>query len=386
MEIKKNWNRILWLLLIVVLVYWSVNNIGVLQNATSTISSAFMPFIVGGALAFILNLPMRMIENLLEKWTGSFKKWYRIPSILISLLIVGMFFYGIIFLVIPDLQQTISSFVDVVPETIRNVVNTATNFIDNNPNIVEYVQQLNINLDNLQQQAINMVQSIASGAIGSTLSIITTTVSSVVTIFIALIFAIYLLVSKEALIRQFKKLIYSISSLKWANYLVNVGKKANEIFSNFVGGQIFEAIILGVMVYLGMWIFGFPYRLSVSALTGAFALIPIYGAFLGGFVGFVLISVVSFSQAIWFVVFIIVVQQIEGNLVYPYVVGDSVGLPGIWVLLVVSVGGSLFGLVGMLIAVPTISLIYALVAATVNHRLEKKNLDIETESSNIHSN
>jgi len=386
MEIRKNWNRILGLLLIVVLVYWSVNNMGTLQNATSTISSAFMPFILGGAIAFILNLPMKMVENQLKKWTGTFKKWYRIPSILISLLIVGIFFYGIIFLIIPDLQQTITSFVEVVPETVRGVINTATDFINNNPDIVEYVQQLDINFDNLQQQAINTVQSIASGAIGSTLSIITTTVSSVVTIFIALIFAIYLLAMKEALVRQFKKLVYGIFSLKWANYVVNVGKKANEIFSNFVGGQIFEAIILGVLVYLGMWIFGFPYRLSVSALTGAFALIPIYGAFLGGFVGFVLIAVVSFSQAIWFVVFIIVVQQLEGNLIYPRVVGNSVGLPGIWVLLVVSVGGTLFGLVGMLIAVPTVSLIYSLVAATVNHRLEEKNLDIETESSNIHHN
>src|SRR5699024_9200284 len=143
----------------------------------------------------------------------------------------------------------------------------------------------------------------------------------------ALIFAIYLLTMKETLMRQVKKLIYSIWSLKWANYFVNVGKKANEIFSNFVGGQIIEALILGGMVYLGMWIFDFPYRLSISAVTGALALIPIYGALLGGVIGFILIAVVSFPQALWFVVFIIFVQQLEGNLIYPRVVGNSVGLP-----------------------------------------------------------
>lgn len=383
MNIKKNWNRILGLLLVVVLVYWAVNNISMLQNLLSLISSAFMPFIVGGALAFILNLPMKIIEDLLVRWTGKFKKWYRIISIIVSLLIVGIFIYGLIFLVIPDLQQTITSFIEVVPSTIRNVINAATDFINNNPDIVEYVQELDIDFNNLQQQAISTVQSFASGIIGSTFSIISTTIGSVVTLFIALIFAIYVLSMKEALVRQIKKLVYGLWSLRWANYLVNVGKKANEIFSNFVGGQILEAIILGVLVYIGMTIFNFPYSLSVSAVTGALALIPIYGAFLGGFVGFVLISVVSFSQAIWFVVFIIVIQQLEGNIIYPRVVGNSVGLPGIWVLMVVSVGGTLFGLVGMLVAVPTVSLIYSLVSATINHRLDERNLTVETDSSNL---
>jgi predicted PurR-regulated permease PerM len=383
LNIKKNWNRILGLLLVVVLVYWAVNNISMLQNLLSLISSAFMPFIVGGALAFILNLPMKIIEDLLVRWTGKFKKWYRIISIIVSLLIVGIFIYGLIFLVIPDLQQTITSFIEVVPSTIRNVINAATDFINNNPDIVEYVQELDIDFNNLQQQAISTVQSFASGIIGSTFSIISTTIGSVVTLFIALIFAIYVLSMKEALVRQIKKLVYGLWSLRWANYLVNVGKKANEIFSNFVGGQILEAIILGVLVYIGMTIFNFPYSLSVSAVTGALALIPIYGAFLGGFVGFVLISVVSFSQAIWFVVFIIVIQQLEGNIIYPRVVGNSVGLPGIWVLMVVSVGGTLFGLVGMLVAVPTVSLIYSLVSATINHRLDERNLTVETDSSNL---
>lgn len=179
---------------------------------------------------------------------------------------------------------------------------------------------------------------------------------------------------KEDLIRQTKKFVYSTWSLKWANYVVNVGKKANEIFPNFVGGQILQPLIFTALIYIGMAIFNFPYRLSVSAITGALALIPIYGAFLGAFIGFILISVVSFSQAIWFVIFNIIVQQLEGNLIYPRVVGDSVGLPGVWVLLVVTVGGTFFGLVGMLVAVPVVSLVYSLVAATVNHRLNRKKL------------
>lgn len=383
MQIKRNWNRILSLLLIVVLVYWSVNNLSALQNGLEIISSAFMPFLIGGALAFILNLPVKLIETQLEKWIGSYKKWFRIVSILLSLLLVGFLFYALIFLIIPDLQQTVSSFIEVVPSTIRNFINWATDFIENNPRVVEYIQELDVDFNSLQQQAINTVQAFASNIIGSTLTLITTTIDSIVTIFIAIIFAIYVLSMKEALVRQAKKLIYSMISLKWANYFVNVGREANKIFSNFVGGQLFEALILGVLVYLGMWAFNFPYRLSVSAITAAFALIPIYGAILGGIVGFILISVVSFPQAIWFIIFIIVVQQLEGNLIYPRVVGNSVGLPGIWVLMVVSVGGTLFGLVGMLVAVPTVSLIYSLISATVNHRLKEKGLTIKSKSNNI---
>lgn len=384
MDIKKNWSRLLGLLLIVVLVYWSVNNIESINTIISVVGSAFMPFIIGGALAFILNIPMTAIESSLTKVTKGYKKWYRGISIMASFLIVVFFFYILIFLIIPDLQQTITSFIDVVPTTVRTIIENVTAFIENNHRIVDYVQSLDIDINRLQQEAISTIQNFATSLIGNTVNFVFAFIDSVVTIFIAVIFAVYILSIKEALARHFKKLIYGTTSLKWANYFVNVAKKASEIFSNFVGGQIVEAIILGVLMYFGMMILGFPYKLSVSAITGALALIPIYGALLGGVVGFILISVVSFPQAIGFIIFSVVIQQIEGNLIYPRVVGNSVGLPGIWVMMVVTVGGSLFGLVGMLIAVPTFSLIYSLISATINYRLAQRNLTIQTETSNIH--
>ena len=383
MDIKKNWSRLLGLLLIVVLVYWGVNNIGVINSVIALISSAFMPFIIGGALAFILNLPMTAIEGLLTKFTKGYKKWYRAIAIIASFSIVILFFYFLIFLIIPDLQQTITSFIDVVPATVRSIIEWGTNFIENNHRIVDYVQSIDMDINRLQQEAISTIQNFATSLIGNTLSFVFSFIGSVVTIFIAVIFAIYILSMKEALARQFKKLVYGIASLKWANYFVNVAKKASDIFSNFIGGQIMEAIILGVLMYVGMTLLGFPYKLSVSAITGALALIPIYGALLGGVVGFILISVVSFPQAIGFIVFSVVIQQVEGNLIYPRVVGNSVGLPSIWVMMVVTVGGSLFGLVGMLVAVPTFSLVYSLVAATINYRLDERNLVIQTETSNV---
>ena len=383
MNIRKNWHRMLSLLIIVVLVYWAVNNIVTIQNFTNAMTSAFQPFIVGGTLAFILNQPVKIIEKWLVKWKKEYKKWFRPIAIVISFIFVVLVLFFIIFLVIPDLQQTITSFIEVVPNQISNFINWFTNFIDNNPEIVQFVQDLNIDLNSVQQNLINYVQTFATNTLGNILDFVTTTISSVVTVFIAIVFAFFLLTNKEKITRQLKKVVYSIWSLKWANYIVNVGKKANEIFSNFVGGEIIEAFILGGLVYIGMVIFSFPFSLSVSVITGTLALIPIYGAIIGGVIGFVLISVINFTQAIWFIIFIVVVQQIEGNIIYPRVVGNSVGLPGIWVMVSVTVGGSFFGLVGMLVSVPLISVVYSLISATVNYRLETAGLEVDYDSSDL---
>src|SRR5699024_2719786 len=286
-------------------------------------------------------------------------------------------------LVIPDLQMTITSFIEVVPSQISSLISWAENFIQDNPEIVQFIQEIDLDLDSIQQQLINYVQTFATNMLGNVINIISTTVSSIVTIFIAIVFAFFLLTNKEKITRQIKKIIYSTVVLEWANYFVNVGKKANEIFSSFVGGSIIEAFILGTLVYIGMMILQFPYSLSVSVITGFLALIPVYGAILGGGVGFILISVVSFTQAIWFIIFIIVIQQIEGNIIYPRVVGSSVGLPGIWVMVSVTVGGSFFGLVGMLVSVPLISVVYSLISATVNYRLETAGLEVDYDSSDL---
>ena len=383
MNIRKNWHRLLSLLIIVVLVYWAVNNIVTIQSFTNAMTSAFQPFIVGGTLAFILNQPVKIIEKWLVKWKKEYKKWFRPIAIVISFIFVVLILFFIIFLVIPDLQQTIASFIEVVPNQISTFINWFTDFIDNNPEIVQFVQDLDIDLDSVQQNLINYVQTFATNTLGNIIEFVTTTISSVVTVFIAIVFAFFLLTNKEKITRQLKKVVYSIWSLKWANYIVNVGKKANEIFSNFVGGEIIEAFILGTLVYIGMVIFSFPFSLSVSVITGTLALIPIYGAIIGGVIGFVLISVINFTQAIWFIIFIVVVQQIEGNIIYPRVVGNSVGLPGIWVMVSVTVGGAFFGLVGMLVSVPLISVIYSLISATVNYRLETAGLEVDYDSSDL---
>lgn len=376
MELQKNWRRILSLLLIVVLVYWSANNLELIKATTSVLMSAFFPFIIGGGLAFALNIPVRLFDKLFSKYISIDKRkgLIRGLSILVSYVLLILITLSLIFLVLPDLQQTITSFIETVPIKITELIRYISELIESNPDIVRFMQQLDLNLIEIQQQAINYIQSFATNILTTSASFVATIVNSVVTGFIAIVFSVYLLFIKDDVIRQLKKIIYSVWSFPWANYIVNVGKKANQIFSSFVGGQTIEAFILAVLVYLGMWIFNFPYRLSITVITGVLALIPVFGAILAGVAGFLLISVVNLSQGIWFAVFIIVLQQLESNLIYPRVVGNSVGLPGIWVIFTVTIGGSLFGLAGMLLGVPLVSLIYALVSAQVNHELDKKGL------------
>lgn len=383
MEIGKNWRRLLSLLVIVVLIYWAVNNMLMIQSFVNALISAFQPFIFGASFAFILNLLVKRIENWLMKWQKEYKSWFRILAIISSFMFVILILFFLVFLVIPDLERTVTSFIEVVPNQVSVIIQWVNHFFDNNTEIIQFVQNLDIDLNSIQQELINYAQTFATNTLGNIVSFITGAVNSVVTIFIAIVFAFFLLTNKEKIIRQLKKVIYSIWSLKWANYLINVGQKANEIFSNFVGGAIIEAFILGILVYIGMLIFSFPFKLSISVVTGALALIPIYGAIIGGVIGFILISVVNFKQAVLFIFFIVIIQQIEGNIIYPRVVGNKVGLPSIWVMVSVTVGGSFFGLIGMLVSVPLVSVIYSLISATVNYRLETAGLNIDTDSKNL---
>lgn len=378
MEIQKNWRRILSLLLIVVLVYWSVNNLEMIKSLSDTLISASFPFILGSGLAFAINIPMVLIEKLFFKLNSAnrFKKWIRGISIIISYLLLFFLLFSLIFLVIPDFQDTITSFTQTVPDKINEIIRFISQLIESNPDIVNFMQELDLNLNEIQQQMINYIQTFATNMLTSSFNFISMMVSSVFTGFIAIVFSVYLLFMKNEIIRQIKKLIYSIWSISWANYIINVGKKANYIFSSFVGGQTLEAFILAVLVYIGMTLFNFPYRLSITVITGILSLIPVFGAILAGMAGFILISVISLPQGIWFAIFIIVLQQFESNLIYPRVVGSSVGLPGIWVMFAVTIGGSLFGITGMLLGVPLVSLVYSLISAEVNHRLSKKGLEI----------
>lgn len=383
MEIKRTWQRLLGLLFIFVLSYWGINNLAVIKDAFDAIIGVVRPFLLGAALAFVLNIPLNFFEKYMTKWLGGYRKWFRVVGILFGFSIIVGIISFIVFLVVPDLQETIGSFIAQVPAEINLLYSKINQYIMDNPEIVATFNQLNLDVERLRTQAFDMIQSFSSGVLDTTFSVVGNLVSGVFNGFVAIIFGTSILLKKETLIRQLKKIIYGTLNLKWANYVVNVGSEANQTFSQYVSGQVTEAGILLTLVFIGMNIFQFPFALSVSVLTGSMALVPIYGAVMGGFVGFLLIAVVNFQQAIWFVVFIVIVQQFEGNIIYPRVVGGSVGLPGIWVLFSVTVGGAFFGIAGMLLSVPVFALCYKLASATINYNLEEAGLAISTDSRNL---
>ncbi|HIU11473.1 MAG TPA: AI-2E family transporter [Candidatus Onthocola stercorigallinarum] len=329
----------------------------------------FMPFIIGLAIAFVLNVLMNTIEN---KW---FKKWKastkvkRPISLLVSIALVLGFIVFLLLLIIPNLQNTIELFADSIPAYSRSLQNLLNGWgID--ADVINNVREV---LDSLGNSLADYIKDNSNQLISTTLGIASNVVSAFVNVTIGFVFAIYFLAQKEKITSQFNKVMDAYLPKKRVNKIKEIAHLSNKVFSSFVSGQCMEAIIIGVLCFFGMVILRLPYASTISVLVGFTALIPVFGAFIGTIFGAFLIFMVSPLQAIIFVMFIIILQQLEGNLIYPKVVGKSVGLPGIWVLVAVSVGASINGVLGMLLSVPICSIIYSILATNVRIRLEDKN-------------
>ena len=329
----------------------------------------FMPFIIGLAIAFVLNVLMNTIEN---KW---FKKWKastkvkRPISLLVSIALVLGFIVFLLLLIIPNLQNTIELFADSIPAYSRSLQNLLNGWgID--ADVIDNVREV---LDSLGNSLADYIKDNSNQLISTTLGIASNVVSAFVNVTIGFVFAIYFLAQKEKITSQFNKVMDAYLPKKRVNKIKEIAHLSNKVFSSFVSGQCIEAIIIGVLCFFGMVILRLPYASTISVLVGFTALIPVFGAFIGTIFGAFLIFMVSPLQAIIFVMFIIILQQLEGNLIYPKVVGKSVGLPGIWVLVAVSVGASINGVLGMLLSVPICSIIYSILATNVRIRLEDKN-------------
>lgn len=328
------------------------------------------PLIFGGILAFILNLLMDKFEALF--WPKSDLGWahkIRRPlAILSSLLVIALAIFFILALIIPQLASVITEFSKVVPQLYQGLQDLLSHYEEYLPALGDYIRNNDFNWENISQRALAVANSFTSEMINRTLSTLTSMLSFVINFFLTLIFAIYILMSKETLGQQFIRLARAYLPDHFYHELMYILTVFNNSFANFISGEVVEAFILGGMVALGMWVFRFPYATMIGALTGFTALIPIVGAYLSAGMGFLLILVQSPLQAAAFLVFMVVVQQIEGNLIYPRVVGDSIGLPGIWVLASVTIGGGLGGVPGMLLGVPLASAFYQLVKTDVSLR------------------
>ena len=357
----------------IALVIFALVNFSKIIAFLGKVISIFSPFLLGIILAFVLNVLNNFIEKKIFGKIKPSKIWNKIKRplcITLSLILVFLTIFFVMNLLIPQLKNSASLFTDTLPAYKEDIIGILNKF-DVDESTVNKVGEY---LDNFGKVITDYIKGNSKDVITVTTEVATSVVNIISKGIITLVFAIYMIAQKETLSRQINKVMKAYLKPKTINKINTVGTLANKTFSNFVTGQCLEALIFGSLVFVGMLIFRFPYASTIGVLLGFTALIPIFGAFIGTAIGFILIMMVSPVKAILFVVFIIVLQQIEGNLIYPRVVGKSIGLPGMWVLLSVTDGGSIGGILGMLIATPLCSLLYALFTKMVNDRLKSNKI------------
>ena len=371
------WNRqtVKSLLLVVcggVAFYCGLQHLGVVAGAVVWLLGILSPFVLGGAIAFVLNVPMRAIERHLFPNQRRLTKLRR-PLALVLTLVALTGVLTLAFCVIgPGIKDAVMSIAAQVPDAFDRLYQRLLGLEQYLPQIKDLVGDLAIDWKSLSQKALSLAQSWGGSLISSGGGLMVGVVSGVSTFVIGLIFSFYILLQKEKLARQGRQVLYGLLPLKQADRALEVLRLAERTFSNFLSGQCVEACILGTLFVIAMTIFRMPYALLVGVLIALTALIPIVGAFIGCAVGALLIAITDPWKALAFIILFLVLQQIEGNLIYPHVVGSSVGLPSIWVLAAVTLGGKLMGVGGMLFFIPLCSVLYALFRDFVKGRLAEK--------------
>ena len=366
---------------ILVVALWKFDT--VLEGAKN-IWGILFPFVLGGAIAFVINVPMSFLE---KKIFGKTKDGNKVGKKLarpISLLLTIILAVGVIALVmfgvIPQLTRTIASLMISIATFIPQMQDWIREFSHNNQDIMKLVNQVQFNPDQAIKWGISILGSGAGNMMNTTMSAVGSIVSGFATFFIAFSFACYILFQKEKLHVQIRKVFFAFIPKQKAEAFLKICSLTYQTFANFLTGQCVEAVILGSMFVVTLSILKMPYALLIGTLIAFTALIPIFGAFIGCAVGCFLIFMVSPKQAILFIIVFLILQQIEGNLIYPHVVGGSVGLPSIWVLAAVTIGGNLMGIVGMLIFIPLVSVLYTIFREFVYLRLKEKNIKQVTKT------
>lgn len=352
--------------------YWVLQNLWALGGAVGWLLGILAPFLLGGAIAFILNVPMRAIERNLMPRAKSAARFRRPLALVLAL--VGVL--GVLALaswvIGPGIAEAVMSIVNQIPQAAKRLQEQLLELEEYLPQLEAIIAELEIDWGEISRKAIAVAQAWGSGLLSSGSGLIGGVVSGVSTFVIGLIFSFYILLQKEKLSRQARQVFYAILPERRADRLLEVLRLAERTFSSFLSGQCLEACILGTLFVVAMTLFQIPYALLVGVLIALTALIPIVGAFIGCAVGALLIAIDDPWKALWFIVLFLVLQQVEGNLIYPHVVGSSVGLPSIWVLFAVTLGGSLMGILGMLVFIPVCSVLYALFRGYVKDRLVQK--------------
>ena len=367
--------KLLLLIAFGILLYSGIKYFSPVLHVLSQLIRILSPFLIGLGVAFILNVPMRFFERVLfSKKKRISKGISRVVSLAVTLIVVLGVVTVVLFLIIPGLADTMVSLANRIPDALSSSQKWANDLLEKYPQVSEWSQQIGIDWKTWGSDLISFFKTSAGDMINSAIFIVSGIVSGIVKFCLGFIFAIYLLLQKENLGRQIKRFMYAYMKKDRADKLLSIIELSNKTFSNFLSGQCLEALLFGSLFFIVMKIFNFPYALMISVFVGFTTLIPVFGAIIGCVVGAFIILIVSPIQAMWFLVMFIIMQQVEGNLLYPYVAGNSVGLPSIWILAAVVIGGGLMGFLGIVVSIPLCSVLYTLLRGNMSKQLEKKGL------------
>lgn len=362
-----------------ILFAWLVLDTARATTMFSTVWNLISPFVVGAGIAFVFNVPMRAIERqLADIRRAGFRRLLSIVLTILCLVLIIMFVFE---LLIPQIRLTVASLSQTIPVFIEGLAAKLMVMMQDHPELRAWLQEAlkleSLDWNTILTETLGFLSNQMSTVMGGAVSVIGSVTGAIINMVVSIAFAIYCLSRKEILSRQGRRLLYSFLSENHADQVIRVLRLTNSTFSNFISGQCLEACILGCLFAVAMAIFKMPYISLVSVVIGVTALIPVVGAFVGCILGAFFILVNNPIQALTFVIMFLVIQQLENNLIYPRVVGTSIGLPGMWVLVAVSVGGDLMGVGGMLLMIPVTSVIYALLREFTDKRLAERGIPPE---------
>lgn len=353
----------------------AIKEIDKIMNVVNILSTTLQPFVIGFVIAYLLNFILVFLENkLLTDEKIKNKKTKRGLSLVLTYLISGFTLYLFMLFVFPQLMDSIMGLVNDIPKFIEN----ATIMINDILKSVNVDQQyLDLAL-NQWKEFINMAANLISNLLPMIGSVVTSIASSIWNIVIGLIISIYMLIEKEKFVGLGKKISYALLSKEHADIVIDLGKRSNKTFGDFLSGKIIDSAIIGVLTFVILTVFKMPYTLLVSIIVGLTNIVPFFGPFIGAVPAFVIIMFVSPTKALWFLVIIFVIQQLDGNIIGPKILGDSIGISAFWILFSILVAGKLLGLVGMIIGVPLFAIMYSVIKDIVELKLKEKNMPTET--------
>lgn len=368
---EKNKN-IIYLAAVFILLFCISQNISQGFALIGTVLNVLTPVIAGGAIAFLIWLPMEAYIKLLRKTGIKKNSVIEVLSFLLSVVSLLALIILLLQIVIPELVRTFGMLTEQIPKKFENIQSWVVENQDRFPQLKEWIMGIDINWSSMFENILSFVTGGVAGVFDTTFSFVSVLIGGIYNTLMAFIIAIYLLLNRKKLSYQATKVFKAYFPEKAFNSIMKFGNLCDEAFSKYIMGKCVDALVIGVMTFIGMSIFSFPYAAMISVIVGVSAMLPIIGGYIGIGIGALLILLINPMKALWFVIFMAILQTFEGNVIYPKIMGNSVGLPAMWIIIAITVGGGMFGFMGMLLAVPAMSVIYEIVKESVNRRLSKK--------------